>query len=970
MYKMRWAPGPLLGLVTTLLFPSFPLVAQRTSRPTDRIVIAIDDRFTVARPGDQHPLARPEYDAGAVPADMRMERMMLVLAPDAGQQKALDEFLAAQQDAESPEYQRWMTPEIFGERFGVSASDADQIVHWLKAHGFEVEPVSAARRSIVFSGPAAQVAAAFHTEIHVYIVGGEKHYANASAPRIPESLAAVVEGVASLHDFHAQPMHLRSSWTASNGSHAVAPVDFATIYDLAPLYAAGMDGTGQTIAIVGRTNINVADAHTFRTTFGLPANDPTVIVNGTDPGILAQGELGEALLDVEWSGAVAKKAAIQLVVSASTNASDGVALSAQYIVNHNLAPVMSVSFGNCEAAMGKAGNQFWSGLWQQAAAQGITVLVASGDSGAAGCDGAQSTTATGGRGVNGLCSSPYSTCVGGTQFSDTTSASLYWSTTNTASYGSALKYIPEAAWNESGSAAGGSGLWSSGGGLSTVYTKPSWQTGPGVPADNWRAVPDVSLNASGHDPSLFCMSGGFYGASGTSVASPSFGGLVALVTQKTGGRLGSVNPSLYTLAVKQAAGGGGVFHDVTAGNNTVPGVTGYAAGAGYDLATGLGSVDATQLVNHWGDAVVAGPSFQASAAPAAVTLKAGATATATVTLTMTGGFNSAVALSASGLSSGLTATFAPATIAAGAASSPISSRVTFTASAQAVAAVANVTITATGGGITRTMPLAVTVSAACSYAIDPGSASVVAAAGNYSVKVTATPGCTWTAAAGSNSWLTVTSGVSGTGPGTVNYSVAANTATTARSGAIAIAGLSLAVTQAAAAPQISLKPSSASFTPAAGTGTIAVTSTSTTAGWTAVSNSNWLTVTSGASGVGSKAVGYAVAANPAAAVRTGTVTIGGATFTVTQGGVPCTYSLGVASQTPNATGLLLSFPVTAPSGCSWTATSNASWLTVTSGASGSGNGVAGYKMLANTTGVVRTATATIAGIAVTIKEGK
>ena len=242
---------------------------------------------------------------------------------------------------------------------------------------------------------------------------------------------------------------------------------------------------------------------------------------------------------------------------------------------------------------------------------------------------------------------------------------------------------------------------------------------------------------------------------------------------------------------------------------------------------------------------------------------------------------------------------------------------TLTASAQAVAGVAGVTITAMGGGMTRTMPVTVTVTSACSYAIDPGSASVSAAAGNYSVKVTATPGCTWTASAGNSNWLTVTSGASGFGSGTVNYSVAANTATTTRSGAIAIAGLSLAVMQAAAAPQISLKPSSASFTAAAGTGTIAVSSTSATVGWTVVSNTSWIRVTSGSPGVGSKPVAYAVAANPAAGLRTGTMTIGGATFTVTQAGVRCTYSLGVASQTTSATGLLMSFPVTAPAGCSW-----------------------------------------------------
>src|SRR5260370_4126825 len=118
--------------------------------------------------------------------------------------------------------------------------------------------------------------------------------------------------------------------------------------------------------------------------FGLPPNDPQIIVNGADPGIFSSGEETEADLDVEWSGWVGRNAAIKFVVSKSTNSSDGVDLSAQYIVNHNLAPVMSTSFGLCEAWLGSSGNNFLASLWQQAAAQGITVFVSSGDNGVAG----------------------------------------------------------------------------------------------------------------------------------------------------------------------------------------------------------------------------------------------------------------------------------------------------------------------------------------------------------------------------------------------------------------------------------------------------------------------------------------------------------------------------------------------------------------------------------------------------------
>jgi subtilase family serine protease len=391
------------------------------------------------------------------------------------------------------------------------------------------------------------VEAAFHTEIHAYRVNGELHRANASEPEIPAAFLAVVGGLASLHDFGAKPLHARVAVEpepgfTTGGAHYLAPADFATIYDLGPLYGSGTDGTGQSIAIVGRSNILLSDVAAFRSQLGLPANNPTVIVNGTDPGVVSSAEQGEATLDVEWAGAVARNAVVKFVVSASTNSSDGVGLSSQYIVNHNVAPVLSLSFGDCEQAMGTAGNQFWNALWQQAAAQGISVFVAAGDSGAAGCDSPSGSTATGGPAVNGLCSSPYSTCVGGTQFNDTGSPALYWSSNNGAStWASAVSYIPETAWNESSTVPGGSGLWAGGGGASVIYTKPSWQAGTGVPAANHRYVPDVSLTSAGHDGYLVYLNGQFYAFAGTSASTPSFAGLVALAVQR-GNRKGTSTP--------------------------------------------------------------------------------------------------------------------------------------------------------------------------------------------------------------------------------------------------------------------------------------------------------------------------------------------------------------------------------------------------------------------------------------------
>src|ERR1039458_8255885 len=507
--------------------------------------------------GNMHPLALAQYDAGAVAPDYPMEHMLLTLLPDATQQDALNQLVDGQHNPESPYYHQWLTPEQYGERFGVSDADVAQVTGWLQGHGMEVEEITAGRRSIVFSGIAAQVQQAFHTQIHTYKIGEEFHHANAKDPEIPAALVQVVGGVVSLHDFHSEPMHglvrKPSPDFTSGGSHYLAPADFATIYNLAPIYQQAINGSGQSVAIVARSNIKLADVRQFRTFFGLPANDPQIIVNGADPGIWNSNEETEADLDVEWSGAVAKNATIKFVVSKSTNSSDGVDLSAQYIVNHNLAPVMSASFGLCEASLGSSGNGFLNSLWQQAAAQGITVFVSSGDNGAAGCDSASASSATHGRGVNGLCSTPYSGCVGGNEFNDTSNPTLYWSSTNvTGTQASALSYIPEVAWNESGP---GKGLWASGGGASSVYGKPSWQAGTGVPADGRRDVPDVSLSSAGHDGYLIYQEGGLYVVGGTSAASPSFAGVMALVVQHTAARQGNANTAFYSLASKQRAGG-------------------------------------------------------------------------------------------------------------------------------------------------------------------------------------------------------------------------------------------------------------------------------------------------------------------------------------------------------------------------------------------------------------------------------
>ena len=482
---------------------------------------------------------------------------------------------------------------------------------------------------------------------------------------IPAALAQVVGGVVSLHDFYSEPLYHNLPQTFSGftlgSSYYLAPPDFATIYNLVPLYQQSIDGTGESVAIVGRSNIKLADVRQFRAAFALPANDPQIVVNGPDPGIVSAGEETEADLDVEWSGAVARNAVIKFVVSKSTNSSDGVDLSAQYIVNHNLAPVMSTSFGLCEASLGSSGNSFLKALWQQAAAQGITVFVSSGDNGAAGCDSPSAPSATHGRAVSGLCSTPYSVCVGGTEFNDASNPSLYWSPTNAPlTQASALSYIPEGVWNES---ARGYGLWSSGGGASSIYAKPSWQTGAGVPADNHRDVPDVSLSSAGHDGYLIYREGNLYVVGGTSAASPSFAGVMALVVQHTAARQGNANTVFYSLAAKQRAGAAAVFHDITTGSNTVPGLTGFNATTAYDQATGLGSIDASLLVSHWSDATApATPAFQAALSANSLAVNTGSNNHLTIAITTIGTFNSTIAFSITGLPLGMSATFTPASL--------------------------------------------------------------------------------------------------------------------------------------------------------------------------------------------------------------------------------------------------------------------------------------------------------------------
>ncbi|OGU07379.1 MAG: hypothetical protein A2075_14055 [Geobacteraceae bacterium GWC2_58_44] len=561
---------------------------------------------TVMLQGNIHPHARSEFDVGKTSLGLPMERMVLVLKMAPDREAKLHHLLGEQQDPASPNYHRWLTPERFGLTFGASENEISLVISWLASHGFAIEEVAKGRGWISFSGTVAQVNRAFKTEIHDYLVQGTIHHANSRDPSVPHALAGLVAGPVSLHDFPRDRMSTGLlqiagasplSTPAYDSSHYLSPADFASIYNLEPLYNSGIDGTGQTIAIVGRTHPSSSNWSAFRKMMELPDNPVRVVVNGADPGDLGGDEDSEADLDVEWAGAVAKKATIKFVISKSTNCTDGVDLSAQYVVDNDLAPVMSTSFGQCESALGAAGNLFYKNLWAQAAAQGITSFVSSGNSGAAGCS-AGSASAGSGAAVNGLASTPHNIAVGGTKFDE--GLGRYWTISNGSAYNSVIGYIPEVAWNESGNVIGGSQLWATGGGVSSIYAKPSWQSAPGVPADGRRDVPDVSLSAAGHDGYLVRTQGALYAIGGTSASSSCFAGFMALVVQKTGKRQGNANVRLYQLArAKYGTGGGAIFHDALSGNNSVPSVTGYACVTGYDLSTGLGSVDATALVMNW-----------------------------------------------------------------------------------------------------------------------------------------------------------------------------------------------------------------------------------------------------------------------------------------------------------------------------------------------------------------------------------
>jgi hypothetical protein len=882
-------------LASTLCFAAQP----------DRIPGAIDSSQMVALPRSVHPKAQPRYDQGSVDPSLQFGYVTLAVAPSPSQQAAIDQLLAQQQDRFSPNYHKWLTPEQYADRFGMSQNDLNKITAWLKSQGFTVLSVPRGRNSVIFSGTAAQIQSAFNTEIHRYNINGEPQIANSVPVSIPAALNGVVTGIRGLTSFHPKPMYVRpvrsgktrgphpSYTTTIDGSteYILAPGDIATIYDLNPLYNATtpIDGTGQKLAIIGQTDVYLADINDFRSGFGLSqisgcttnasgivtACDSTnfqyVVVAGvTDPGTPSTcGDLVESDLDIEWSGAVARNAQIIFVNAPATFNSDctnimnngGVNSALVYAIENTTAPVISMSYGICEADAESLETEL-----QQGNMEGITIMNSAGDTGAAGCDNDPPdneinppfSPAIGGLAVNYPASSQYVTGVGGTSVPSTEFTPTYWGASNGTNGGSALQYTPEVSWNDdvafaqfcqsdpsnefcteggpppvsgwvdlTSAEAAQQDIWISigSGGVSNCYNetaggicesgfpKPTWQqaiTIPGLtsPQSTYRFVPDVSLIASPNYPGyVFCtpldqwVSGNPSTAStcasgiatgvdtyfsivgGTSASSPVFAGIVTLLNQYLGSSgLSNINPTLYALA---ATPSNGAFHQITSGDSDVycqegtpagqppdvicpstTGIIGFSASnadstTGYNLVTGLGSVDANKLAIAWAESLAPPATFtlQTASNLSPSSISAGQSATATLTLTLTSGtsatinFTNSTSSPTSSTPGSCTAGLPPGALCTfsnpGDPSSPTSFTLTtanptatvgLTITTQANMAiptgVQSITVTGTAsgtGGTTQTATVNLTVTANCVGTVCTQSFTITPASATYSV---------------------------------------------------------------------------------------------------------------------------------------------------------------------------------------------------------------------------------------------
>jgi subtilase family serine protease len=630
-------------------------------QPAARIGGEVNSNQQVTLRNSLHPLAEKQFDAGRMPSDTKLGGITMIFTRSAGQEAAVRTLMAEQQSPASPLYHQWLTPDQFAARFGMSDADLTKVESWLGQQGFSIDQVARSKNAIHFSGSVRQVEQAFSTEMHYYKVKGTQHFAPSTELSVPSAIADTVLVIQNLDDFHPHShllyrknARVKPSFTAAGSTNAstemifFAPGDIYTAYNIQPLLSASVTGTGQSITLVGQSAIQTSDIENFQNAAGLAVKDPTqYLVPNSGTAAVSAGDESESDIDLEWSGAMAPGATINFVfVGSNTNytAFDSIL----YAIDENIGTIISSSYGECETELPlstlASGTNLQTGLeaaFEQAATQGQTVMAAAGDDGSTDCSGdtnlstAQQAALT----VDYPASSPNVTAMGGTEINQSNAAyetvgEGYWQsdpgTTNIVT--SVLQYIPEQVWNDDAeSVAEGGGLSAGGGGASALFTKPSYQTGvPGIPSDGKRDVPDLALYASEFNPGyLYCTSdtsafqqgqesscnsgfqdsatGDFTAAGGTSFNGPIFSGVLALINQKqnyTAGQ-GLINPTLYTLASNSTTYAS-AFHDITVGNNDClggsefcSGTPGFSAGVGYDQATGLGSVDAANLVAAW-----------------------------------------------------------------------------------------------------------------------------------------------------------------------------------------------------------------------------------------------------------------------------------------------------------------------------------------------------------------------------------
>ena len=614
-----------------------------------------------------HPMAQPQFDAGRLAADTQLNGITMVFNRTAAQEAALRTLIADQQNPASPHYRQWLSPDQFAAQFGMADEDLSKAQSWLEQEGFSIDSVTRSKNAIHFSGSARQVEQAFSTEMHIYKINGTQHFAPSTELSVPSAMAPAVLTVKNLDDFRpkshvvtsrnrTRPGFTPEFTSSQSGNVYFAPGDIATVYDIKPLYNSSITGQGQSITLVGQSAIATSDIEAFENAAGLAVKDPTqfLVPNSGNSTVFPDGDESESDIDIEWSGAIAPGAAINFVY-VGNNLNYGAFDSIVYAIDQKIGNIVSSSYGECEAELsgatlgsGASTEPTLEAAFEQGTAQGQTFVAAAGDEGSTDCYGTNGLTTAQQEAlaVDYPGSSPYVTSMGGTEISAANSAyetsdTAYWAAASTSDVvSSALQYIPEVVWNDDATC---DCLSAGGGGASSLFSKPNWQTGvPGIPSDGKRDVPDLALYASPSFPSyLYCSSdatawgsgqtgscadgfrdsNNFYltVAGGTSFDGPIFAGILALISQRQGYTTGQglVNSTLYSLASNSATYAS-AFHDITSGNNdcnangNCNGTIGFFAGPGYDQASGLGSLDVSNLAGAWPASTTTAPTLIAT----------------------------------------------------------------------------------------------------------------------------------------------------------------------------------------------------------------------------------------------------------------------------------------------------------------------------------------------------------------------